>query len=55
MFELENPQGVTSLDVWVADDLIRRVALTFAEGDAVGSTEIDFSDFGADISVEPPA
>ncbi len=54
MFELEYPQGVTSLDVWVADDLIRKIRHTFEEDGATGSATIEFYDLGADITVEPP-
>jgi len=54
MFELEYPEHVTSLDVWVADDLIRRIAHTFEEAGATGSVVLDYSDFGADITIEPP-
>lgn len=54
MFELEDPERVTSLDVWVADDLIRRIAHTFEENGATGSVTIDYVDFGADITIEPP-
>lgn len=54
MFELEHPEGVTSLDVWVADDLIRRIAHTFEENGATGSATLDYFDFGAAIAIEPP-
>ncbi|MGI8754822.1 MAG: hypothetical protein ACR2MB_02980 [Acidimicrobiales bacterium] len=53
-FELEYPQDVTDLDVWVADDLIRRIHVRQKfEGNAPGST-IEFYDFGADITIRPP-
>lgn len=55
MFELEHPERVTSLDVWVADDLIRRISHTFAEDGATGSATLDYYDIGADITVEPPS
>jgi len=54
-FELEYPQGVTGLDVWVAEGLIRRidVRMEFDAGDDLRSV-IEFYDFGADITIEPP-
>lgn len=67
-FELENPGGVKSLEVWVDDGLIRRIALALYSGstrtdEATGittSTEteivtIDYYDFGADITISPPS
>lgn len=54
-FELEYPAGVVSLDVWVADDLIRRIHVRsdFEDPSSPGSV-IEFYDFGADITIEPP-
>jgi hypothetical protein len=54
MFELEYPEHVTSLDVWVADDLVRRISHTFEENGATGSATLDFYDIGAAVSIEPP-
>lgn len=55
-FELEYPEGVVSLDVWVVDDLIRRIRIRseFEAPSSPGST-IEFYDFGADITIEPPS
>jgi len=52
-FELEYPKEVASLDVWVADDLIRRIAVRSTTG-GVGTSIVDFYDFGADITIRPP-
>lgn len=60
MFELEYPDGVDTVDLWIADDLIRRIELTVdegsgAEGEATrNKASIEFTDFGADITVRPP-
>ncbi|MEZ5139982.1 MAG: hypothetical protein R2711_14800 [Acidimicrobiales bacterium] len=55
MFELENPDAVRSLDVWVADDLIRRVDLRFGPeaGHRVGLPR--YRDLGADLAIRPPS
>lgn len=53
-FELEYPGQVVSLDVWVADDLIRRITVRSAWETGASST-IEFYDFGADITIRPPA
>jgi len=53
-FELEYPDGVVGLDVWVADDLIRRVAVRSDWERGAGST-IEFYDFGANITIHPPS
>lgn len=53
-FELEYPQGVVGLDVWVADDLIHRIAARSDWESGEGST-IEFYDFGADITISPPS
>ena len=50
-FELEYPDETTGVDVWLADDLVRRIEVTTAE--SVSRTE--FYDFGADIEVVAPA
>lgn len=61
MFELEYPDGVDTVDLWIADDLIRRIELTVDEGSgAEGEPQqnratIEFYDFGADIDIRPPA
>lgn len=56
MFELEYPEAVRSMEVWVADDLIRRIELTFdPELTGTRAITLDFRDLGADIVVRPPA
>lgn len=52
-FELEYPQGVVALEVWVADDLIRRIDLR-SDWETGAGTSIEFYDFGADIDIQPP-
>jgi hypothetical protein len=60
IFELEYPDGVETIDLWVADDLIRRIELTLDQG--VGEDgepqqdriTTEFYDFGADIEITPP-
>jgi outer membrane lipoprotein-sorting protein len=58
-FDLEGPGSVEVIDVWVAEGLIRRLRIEHAVQDDGstygGETEtIDFFDFGADITIEPP-
>jgi hypothetical protein len=50
-FELETPEFVTTVDIWVADDLVRRVAVQERGG---SSTTTEFYDFGAPITITPP-
>lgn len=50
----EPAQGVVGLDVWVADDLIHRIAVRSDWESGEGST-IEFYDFGADITIRPPS
>lgn len=60
MFELEYPDDVDTLDLWIADDLIRRIRVPVNEGtDPSGEPQtkvatIEFYDFGADITIAPP-
>ena len=60
MFELEYPEAVNTLDVWIADDLIRRIVVTIeADGGNNGEPStnvatVEFYDFGADISISAP-
>lgn len=60
-FELEWAGGVQALDVWVADDLIRRIRVVNQgpagpDGeDGTVTVTLEFSDFGADITIRPPA
>ncbi len=51
-FELEYPDEVEALDVWIADDLVRRIRVVNLDG-SVAVTE--FWDLGEDITVLPPA
>lgn len=59
-FELEHPAGVRTIDIWVADDLIRRIRVVQqtdggTDTPDVVTTTTDFYDFNADIRIEPPA
>lgn len=54
-FELEYPESVTQIDVWVTENLIRRIRVAAREAGSVTSSTTDFFDFGADIHIEPPA
>lgn len=49
-FELEYPEQLRTMDVWVTDGLIGRVVLGSTDNDR---TTTDFYDFGADITVNP--
>lgn len=49
-FELEYPDEVSQVDVWVADDLIRKVVVHAGNGTAT----TEFYDFGAPIQIEVP-
>ena len=50
-FELEYPSVGDRLDIWVADDLIRRLRVDTE----IRRTDIELRDFGADIDIQPPA
>jgi hypothetical protein len=50
-FELEYPDSVTLIDVWVADNLVHRIQVR--SEDSTSTT--DFFDFGAAITIVPPA
>jgi hypothetical protein len=54
-FELEYPAEVRSLDVWIADGYVRRINVkqNFEAPGSTGTT-VEFYDFGADITIEPP-
>jgi len=41
--------------VWVADDLVRRIQVTFIGDHFMSSSTAEFYDFGADVTIEPPA
>jgi outer membrane lipoprotein-sorting protein len=56
-FELEYPDEVTNLDVWVAEDLIRRIDIT-SEISANGppetvTTRVDYFDLNSDVTISP--
>lgn len=61
MFELEYPDEVDTLDLWIADDLIRRIRVAVNEGTGpdgkpqVNATNTEFYDFGADITITAPS
>ena len=61
MFELEYPQGVDQIDLWVTDDLIRRIRVVVDQGQGADGrpqqdvADIEFYDFGADITITPPS
>ena len=61
MFELEYPDGVDTIDLWIADDLIRRIQIPLDQGlgeDGQPQEElatIEFYDFGADVDIAPPS
>ncbi|SHN44064.1 hypothetical protein [Cryptosporangium aurantiacum] len=50
-FELEYPSAVSRIEVWVADDLIRRITVTARDG----SSTTEFYDFNAPIKIRPPS
>jgi hypothetical protein len=60
-FQIDDVEQLTSIDIWVADGLIRRVELVaFATGESTNlpgerTATIDFHDFNADIEIEPLA
>jgi hypothetical protein len=56
-FQLDYPDDVTNLDVWVADDLIRRIDIT-SEIAARGppttvTTRVDYFDFNSEVVIDP--
>ena len=50
-FELESPDAVTQIDVWIADDIIQQITIV---DPSYGTTTTTFYDFGADINIQPP-
>lgn len=50
-FELEYPDAVTQIDVWIADDVIQQITVV---DPSYGTTTTTFYDFGADIDITPP-
>lgn len=55
-FELENPNGTSRIDVWVEDELIRRIQVVQRYGptDPPVRSTTEFFDFGADVQIRPP-
>lgn len=60
-FQLDDVEQLTSLDIWVADDLIRRVqVVSFSTSETTNTpgertVTMAFHDFNADIEIEPLA
>jgi hypothetical protein len=59
-FDLEGSGSVEAIDVWLADGLVRQMRIEHAvqdDGSTYGgeTVTIEFFDFGADITIEPPA
>ena len=50
-FELEYPEEVSHIDVWVANDLVQKIVVHVGNGTATS----EFYDFDADIQISPPA
>jgi len=50
IFDDDHLADDVTLDIWTADDTIRRLALSSANGTAT----TDYYDFGADITITPP-
>ena len=50
-FELETPDAVTQIDVWIADDIIQQITVV---DPSYGTTTTTFYDFGADIDIQAP-
>lgn len=49
-FELEHPEEVSSIDVWVAGDLIHRITVDQGPRDAT----VEFFDFGRPVEITAP-
>jgi hypothetical protein len=50
-FEVEHPEQITSIDIWTAGDLIRRIAVDQPER----RTLTEFYDFGQPVTITKPA
>jgi hypothetical protein len=50
-FELEHPEEITSIDIWTADDLIRRIVIDQPEQ----RTTVESYDFGQPVTITKPA
>ncbi|HEV2810609.1 MAG TPA: hypothetical protein VGV93_09475 [Acidimicrobiales bacterium] len=53
-FALEDPSAVTAIEVWVSDDLVRRIEIIFSDDHFMTTSAADFYDFGAGIVISPP-
>jgi len=49
-FMLEFPDSVQSVDIWVADNLVRRVVVTTS----AGTSTLEYYDFDTPITIKPP-
>jgi hypothetical protein len=49
-FEVEHPEEITSIDIWTADNLIRRITVD----DPERSTTAEFYDFGRPVTITAP-
>lgn len=51
-FELEYPEQLRAMDVWVGEGVIRRIRLDSTEGKTPVRSTTEFYDFGADIKIQ---
>jgi hypothetical protein len=52
--DLEAPAAVDFIDVWVADEIIHRIDIRFAQDFFLASTSNRYFDFGANVLISPP-
>ena len=52
--DLEAPAAVDFIDVWVADEIIQRIDIRFAQDFFLASTTNRYFDFGANVVISPP-
>lgn len=52
--DLEAPAAVDFIDVWVADEIIHRIDIRFAQDFFLVSTTNRYFDFGANVVISPP-
>jgi hypothetical protein len=52
--DLEAPAAVDFIDVWVADEIIHRIDIRFAQDFFLASTSNRYFDFGANVVISPP-
>ena len=50
-FDLEDPENVDELTVWVADDHIRQIEIAHSDG---ATTRTTFSNLNGDVTITPP-